>query len=80
MSRARSVPSQTTREVADLSLLQNVFAVHLVIYPHTHDERFLKAKNCVYMSTVYFLKDNKCEQNRKEGKKKRHTYLAVLVV
>lgn len=39
--RGQADPSQTTREVADLSLLQDVFAVRLVVYPHAHDKRFL---------------------------------------
>lgn len=39
----RSV-SQPTREIVDLSFLQNVFAIHLVTYPYAHDKGFLKIR------------------------------------
>ena len=42
--KCRAVASQATGEVVDLTLLENVFVVRLVIYSHTHNKRFLKAK------------------------------------
>jgi hypothetical protein len=36
---------QTTREIVNLSILQNIFVVDLVSYPYSHDKRFLKIKS-----------------------------------
>lgn len=76
--KCRAVASQATGEVVDLTLLENVFVVRLVIYSHTHDERFLKAKafmlrmgENIHVKTMHLMILKGTIE---------HTYLAVLAV